>query len=266
MLSNGAIYVEDTINRRLSRVLSLDSAGKGDARVLEGPTADGWYRIQVNLVALTDPSGTKLGGAALPNMWNKICILDKSGAMCCLAAEQRLGRLTGGSGDGRALVQPAALPSPPNQAQAPATRCRWTPPSSTPPTPSSSRRARLGCERQLFSSPPCTSAAATAAAAAPNSAPSPAPPPPLPQTTAADPTKPFPCVGTRCADRPAQAPAPAAAPLVPLYDAAGEFAVQSEGEAVDASVSFIMRLRVREDVGGGRSLRGWRGSAVGCAA
>jgi hypothetical protein len=47
VLSKGMMYLEDTINRRQSHKLTLDTAGKGDARVLAGPTDDGWYHIQV---------------------------------------------------------------------------------------------------------------------------------------------------------------------------------------------------------------------------
>lgn len=46
-MTNGAMYLEDTINRRQSRWLTLDTAAKGDAKVLAGPTNDGWYHIQV---------------------------------------------------------------------------------------------------------------------------------------------------------------------------------------------------------------------------
>lgn len=46
-LTNGALYLEDTINRRQSRMITLDGAGRGDARVLAGPSDDGWYHIQV---------------------------------------------------------------------------------------------------------------------------------------------------------------------------------------------------------------------------
>lgn len=47
VLFNGAVYLEDTLNRRQSRWLSLDGAAKGDAKVLAGPTDDGWYHVQV---------------------------------------------------------------------------------------------------------------------------------------------------------------------------------------------------------------------------
>ena len=122
-MTNGAMYLEDTINRRQSRWLTLDTAAKGDAKVLAGPTNDGWVphpgaerrgrwaggkrqcwpsagcspalvtqhppgpapdpplpppHPQVNFVKLSDTTGTKLG-SFVPSMWNKICILDKSG-------------------------------------------------------------------------------------------------------------------------------------------------------------------------------------------
>lgn len=47
VLFNGAVYLEDTLNRRQSRWLTLDGAAKGDAKVLAGPTDDGWYHVQV---------------------------------------------------------------------------------------------------------------------------------------------------------------------------------------------------------------------------
>ncbi|PRW33568.1 serine protease [Chlorella sorokiniana] len=77
VLFNGAVYLEDTLNRRQSRWLTLDGAAKGDAKVLAGPTDDGWYHVQINFVKLSDATGTKLTG--VPSMWNKISILDKSG-------------------------------------------------------------------------------------------------------------------------------------------------------------------------------------------
>ena len=47
VLTSGAIFLENTLTRRQSRQLTLDSAVKGDAKVLAGPTNDGWYHIQV---------------------------------------------------------------------------------------------------------------------------------------------------------------------------------------------------------------------------
>ncbi|PSC70000.1 serine protease [Micractinium conductrix] len=77
VLSSGGLFLENTVERRHSKWLTLDGADRGDAKVLAGPDADGWYHIQVNFLKLTDTSGTKLSG--LPSMWNRICILDKSG-------------------------------------------------------------------------------------------------------------------------------------------------------------------------------------------
>ncbi|PRW33667.1 serine protease [Chlorella sorokiniana] len=77
VLFNGAVYLEDTLNRRQSRWLTLDGAAKCGATVLAGPTDGGWYHVQINFVKLSDATGTKLTG--VPSMWNKISILDKSG-------------------------------------------------------------------------------------------------------------------------------------------------------------------------------------------
>lgn len=40
---SAVLRAADTVNRRLTRQLTLDSAKKGDARVLSGPDNDGWY-------------------------------------------------------------------------------------------------------------------------------------------------------------------------------------------------------------------------------
>lgn len=42
-------HSQDTLNRRQSKWLSLDTAVRGDAKVLSGPTNDGWYHIQVGV-------------------------------------------------------------------------------------------------------------------------------------------------------------------------------------------------------------------------
>ena len=47
VLTSGTIFLENTLTRRQSRQLTLDSAAKGDAKVLAGPINDGWYHIQV---------------------------------------------------------------------------------------------------------------------------------------------------------------------------------------------------------------------------
>lgn len=47
VLSNGALFLEDTVNRRQSKWLALDTAVRGEAKVLAGPDADNWYHIQV---------------------------------------------------------------------------------------------------------------------------------------------------------------------------------------------------------------------------
>lgn len=49
VLFKGSLYLEDTLNRRQSRMLTLVGAGMGDARVLAGPTDDGWFHIQVKM-------------------------------------------------------------------------------------------------------------------------------------------------------------------------------------------------------------------------
>ncbi|KAL4435479.1 hypothetical protein ABPG77_006241 [Micractinium sp. CCAP 211/92] len=76
VISNGALFLEDTFNMRTSKLLTLDIAQHGDAKVLAGPDSQGWYHVQVNFAALS--LGTTLG-SLLPSMWNRICILDKSG-------------------------------------------------------------------------------------------------------------------------------------------------------------------------------------------
>eukprot|EP00887_Chlorella_sp_A99_P000109 scaffold16.g109.t1 len=78
-LTNGALFLEDTVNRRLTRQLTLDTAQRGDARVLFGPDNQGWYHVQINLARLTDSSDTKLGAVPVPNTWTRITLLDKSG-------------------------------------------------------------------------------------------------------------------------------------------------------------------------------------------
>ncbi|GAB4816035.1 hypothetical protein N2152v2_003081 [Parachlorella kessleri] len=78
-LSSGDFYLEDSINRRQSKDLTLDSAAAGDAKVLFGPDNNGWYHIQINLAKLTATDNTK-AVSSLTNLWNRIVIRDKSGS------------------------------------------------------------------------------------------------------------------------------------------------------------------------------------------
>lgn len=74
VLTNGAIYLEDTINRRQSKWLSLDTAARGDARVLAGPTNDGWYHIQAR---------AELGRQGLVGAGGGAWACRQAGGCCC---------------------------------------------------------------------------------------------------------------------------------------------------------------------------------------
>ncbi|KAL4856963.1 Extracellular serine proteinase [Chlorella vulgaris] len=52
VLTKGAFYLQDSRSRCQTRRIILSSATTGEARVLEGPTADGWYHLQVSLASL----------------------------------------------------------------------------------------------------------------------------------------------------------------------------------------------------------------------
>ena len=82
-LSSGDFYLEDSINRRQSKDLTLDSAAAGDAKVLFGPDNNGWYHLQINLAKLTATDNTK-AASSLTNLWTRIVIRDKSGAQQCI--------------------------------------------------------------------------------------------------------------------------------------------------------------------------------------
>lgn len=73
VLFNGAVYLEDTLNRRQSRWLTLDGAAKGDAKVLAGPTDDGWYHVQVG--------GGWAGG--YPLWWVLRIVMEHDWSDCC---------------------------------------------------------------------------------------------------------------------------------------------------------------------------------------
>lgn len=161
---------------------------------------------------LSDTTGTKLG-SFVPSMWNKICILDKSGGCWGWHGCWRwLGAAAAAAAAAHATAGPRAPPLLPLPRR---------------PTP-----AGTGYTLQLDTAFLYSSDSFSFSTAA-----------------AADPLAPFPCVGTRCADRPAAAAA--ATDLIPLYSSTVDaFSVQG-AQTVDATTGFIMRLKV------GRGAAGW---------
>lgn len=188
---------------------------------------------QVNFVKLTDSSGTKL--SSLPSMWNRLCILDKSGGwLGSLLNLWSSGELPTGRWEGscQAARRQRHRPSPHHLRSAPAvcTSCSSSYPCPLPPLrcPGTGTGFTLQLDTAFLYSSDVF---------------------PFQTSADADTSAPFPCVGALCGERPASAPP--TQDLVPLFDG-DEFMVQGETPA-DASTGFIMRLKV-----------GW-GGGVGAA-
>ena len=254
VLTNGAIYLEDTINRRQSKWLSLDTAARGDARVLAGPTDDGWYHIQARVaggvrwragswvLAASPRWPARPGRWVLParapatTTWRQLTAaastrLQPPAGQLCQARRQLLHQA-------RRAAQHVEQDLHPGQVG-----CGRVAGGRS----ESTHRLRHSSDAQH---PPCCHQPPAPSLAF-------APPPPAGtgytlqldtaylyssdsfsfQTASAEPGTPFPCVGARCDERPAT-PAPPAKLVPLLHSGGGEFEVQG-AEEVDASTGAV---------------------------